>query len=244
MLNAEEIVKNIVTTSSDKIDKEALLDKYQEPVSRFFHYHLPDGIPDQQFFKIPMTGIIKLVSWTHFKSILYAHPFIGFLWQATLKMGILPIKGYDYLFKDQGATRWTFFKVIPFMSESGDKVTRSAEGRAKIESLFTPHLLIHPDIIWEAVSDEEITATWKIFQETEPIHLIIGKNGDLKSAYLRRWGNPGGVKKYEYHTFGINVLKEKKYKGVIIPTKGNSGWWFGTKQYDDGECFRFEVATP
>jgi hypothetical protein len=114
MLNAEEIVKNIVTTSSDKIDKEALLDKYQEPVSRFFHYHLPDGIPDQQFFKIPMTGIIKLVSWTHFKSILYSHPFIGFLWQATLKMGILSIKGYDYLFKDQGATRWTFFKVIPF----------------------------------------------------------------------------------------------------------------------------------
>lgn len=238
----QSIIEMISAQSGDGIDKPALLRSYPDPVARYFRYHLPDGAPGHTFAKVPLKGIIKLVNWAHFKSTLYAHPFKGFAWQATVKMGILPVKGFDYFYGGRGAMQWKAFNLINVMKASGDDVTRSAEGRAKMEALFAPHLLIHPGIKWEALSDNEITATWKIHSEDQPLHLILEKNGALKEAFIKRWGNPGGIKAFDYHTFGVNIDQEKKYKGTVIPAKGNAGWWFGTDQYTDGEFFRFEVG--
>lgn len=242
MFNPNEIITQITAMPADGVDKAALLRQYPEPVARFFRYHLPEGFPEHTFSKVPMKGIIKLVNWANFRSTLYSQPFKGFLWQANVKMGILPIAGYDYFLADQGAMKWTTFGVIPVMKADGPDVSRSAEGRARMEALFSPHLLIHPKISWEVISENEISATWKIHQEEQPVHLIIGNDGALKEAYIQRWGNPGGVKKFGYHTFGVKVDAEMKYKGTVIPAKGNAGWWFGTDQYKDGEFFRFEVG--
>ncbi len=242
MLNLSEILNEITSTFPDHEDRALLLRNYPDPVAKFFRYHLPDGIPDHTFAKIRMKGIIKLVNWANFRSTLYPQPFKGFLWQAKVKMGILPIEGYDYFLKDQGAMKWTTFGVIPVMKAEGEDVSRSAEGRARMEALFAPHLLIHQAIRWEVISENEITATWKIQREEQPVHLIIGNDGSLKEVYIQRWGNPGGVKEFGYHTFGVKVEAEMKYKGTVIPAKGNAGWWFGSDQYKDGEFFRFEVG--
>lgn len=242
MNNPNEIITQITAMPADGVNKAALLRQYPEPVARFFRYHLPEGFPEHSFAKVPMKGIIKLVNWANFRSTLYSQPFKGFLWQANVKMGILPIAGYDYFLTDQGAMKWTTFGVIPVMKAGGPDVSRSAEGRARMEALFAPHLLIHPKISWEVISENEISATWKIHQEEQPMHLIIGNDGALKEAFIQRWGNPGGVKKFGYHTFGVKIQAEMKYKGTVIPAKGNAGWWFGTDQYKDGEFFRFEVG--
>ncbi len=242
MTNPSEILSSLTAIQNDEVDKPALLRHYPDPVAKFFHYHLPEGIPNHHYAEVPMKGIIKLVNWANFRSTLYSQPFKGFLWQARVKMGILPVAGYDYFLMGQGAMQWTAFGVIPVMKADGPDVSRSAEGRARMEALFAPHLLIHPDISWEVISENEITATWKINQEEQPLHLIIGNDGSLKEAYIQRWGNPGGVKEFGYHTFGVKIEAEMKYKGTLIPAKGNAGWWFGTDQYKDGEFFRFEVG--
>lgn len=236
------IIEKICSAQRDEIDRSALLDSYPDPVVRFFRYHLPDGLPEHTFAKVPLKGIIKLVNWSHFRSTLYASPVRGFAWQASVKMGILPVKGYDYFYRTKGALHWSVFNVIPVMQASGEDVSRSAEGRAKMEALFAPHLMIHPEIKWKAIDENEITATWKIHREEQPVHLILEKNGAVKEAFMQRWGNPGGVKKFGYHTFGVNIEKHLKYKKTMIPASGNAGWWHGTDQYDDGEFFRFEVG--
>lgn len=240
--NIDRIIQMICAQKADEVDRSALLRSYPDPVARFFRYHLPDGLPQHTFAKVPLKGMIKLVNWSHFSSKLYAHPFRGFAWQASVKMGILPVKGYDFFYNKQGAMHWSVFNVIPVMKASGEDVSRSAEGRAKMESLFAPHLMIHPGIRWEAIDENEITATWKIYQEEQPVHLKLEKNGAVKAAFINRWGNPGGVKTFGYHTFGVNIEKHLRYKSTMIPAKGNAGWWFGSKQYDDGEFFRFEVG--
>lgn len=242
MINADVILNQISSAKPDGIDKAALLKEYPDPVARFFRYHLPHGFPEHTYSEVPMKGIIKLVNWANFRSTLFSQPFKGFLWQANVKMGILPVAGYDYFLKNQGAMKWTTFGVIPVMKADGPDVSRSAEGRARMEALFAPHLLIHPDISWEVISENEITATWKIHQEEQPLHLIIGIDGSLKETYIQRWGNPGGVKEFGYHTFGVKIEAEMKYKGTVIPAKGNAGWWFGSDRYKDGEFFRFEVG--
>ena len=137
---------------------------------------------------------------------------------------------------------WKLFNLIPVNKADGPDVSLSAEGRAKIEAMFAPHTLIHPNVKWDVISENEITASWKLNQEDHPLHFKINDDGSLKSAFIQRWGNPGDSKTWEHITFGVNIKKEAKHKGVIIPVKGNAGWWFGTKKYDDGEFFRFEVV--
>jgi hypothetical protein len=241
-MNKEEIIKSLTRQNPEDIDRMELLKTYPEPVSRYLRYHLPEGIPESTFSVTPMKGIIKQVNWAQFKSVLYANPFKGFLWDATVKLGILPIKGYDYFLDNQGAMQWTLFSFIPVNKAEGLDITRSAEGRAMLEALFTPHLLIHPKVKWEVISENEITLSWELYQENKPVHLILGDDGSLKKAFTERWGNPGDSKTWAYHSFGVNVELEVKRKGIVIPAKGNAGWWFGQKEYDDGEFFRFEVV--
>jgi len=241
-MTKEEIIKHLTQQEPENIDRQELLKTYPEPVSRYLRYHLPDGIPRSTFSVTPMKGIIKLVNWAQFKSVLYTNPFKGFLWTATVKMGILPVKGFDYFLENQGAMQWSLFNFIPVNKADGPDVTRSAEGRAMLEALFTPLLLIHPDVFWEVISENEITVNWKLHQENNPVHLIIDDKGSLQKAFAQRWGNPGDSKIWAYHNFGVNVETEAKRKGIVIPTKGNAGWWFGQKEYDDGEFFRFETG--
>jgi hypothetical protein len=241
-MTKEEIIKTLTHHETANVDHQELLKNYPEPVSRYLRYHLPEGIPGATHSVTPMKGIIKLVNWAQFKSVLYANPFRGFLWTATVKMGILPVKGFDYFLVNKGAMQWSLFNFIPVNKADGPDVTRSAEGRAMLEALFTPHLLIHPEVEWKVISENEITVNWNLFQENKPVHLIIGDDGALKQAFAQRWGNPGDSKTWEYHNFGVNVEKEIKRKGILIPAKGNAGWWFNQKEYDDGEFFRFEVG--
>lgn len=240
-MHIDEIIEQVKTTEAQIPDRMELLKNYPEPVSRYLRYHLPKGIPETNFGEVRMKGIIKIVNWANFRSTLFANPFRGFAWVAKVKMGILPIGGYDYFLNDDGAMSWKLFNVIPMMSSGGEDVARSAEGRARMEAAFFAHLLIHPEIKWDVISENEITAIWKIKNEDHPVHFKIGNDGSLKEIFMQRWGNPGDAKTFGYHTFGCEVEEEVLYKGVMIPRKGNAGWWFGEKAYDDGEFFRFHV---
>ena len=240
-MDLNQIVSEIKLQDVHNFDKQELLKTYPEPVSRYLRYHLPHGIPDHNYTEVRLKGIIKLVNWSNFKSTLYANPYKGFLWKAKVNMGVLPVKGFDYFMNDTGAMNWTLFNLFPVMKADGEDVSRSAEGRAKMESVFAPHLLIHPKVKWKVVAENEITASWKIYREDQPIHFKLGDDGSLKEVFMKRWGNPGDTKAFNYHTFGCNIQNEGLHKGVIIPKKGDAGWWFGEKDYDDGEFFRFEV---
>lgn len=240
-MDIKQIITSLKSDHSGSYDKMDLLKSYPEPVSRYLRYHLPKGIPESSYGEVRLKGIIKLVNWSAFKSTLYTNPMRGFVWTATVNMGILPVKGFDYFLDDTGAMNWRLFNLVNVSKAEGEDVSRSAEGRAKMEGVFFPHLLIHPKVKWEVISENEITVNWKINKEEHPVHLKIGDDGSLKELYLKRWGNPGDIKEFSYYNFGGHIEEEVLYKGLIIPKKGNAGWWFGEEQYDDGEFFRFEI---
>jgi hypothetical protein len=239
-MNTEKTISEITRHEHGGFDKMELLKTYPEPVARYLRFHLPEGIPDRSHGEVRLKGIIKIVNWSHFKSTLFANPFRGFLWTAKVKMGILPVNGYDYFLDDAGAMQWQILNLIPVMKGSGSDISRSAEGRARMEGAFFPDLLIHPKVKWGVISDNEITASWKINKEEQPVHFKIGDDGSLRKLFIQRWGNPGDTKVYGYHWFGSNIHSEALHQGVMIPKKGDAGWWFGEKGYDDGEFFRFE----
>lgn len=240
-MNLEQIIAEIKATNKPDFEPMDLLKSYPEPVGRYLRYHLPKGISGNLYAEIRLKGIIKMVNWSHFKSTLYVNPFRGFLWKAKVNMGILPVKGFDYFLNDTGAMKWTLFNIFPVMKSNGEDVSRSAEGRARMEAVFCPHLLINPRVKWNVISENEITATWKIHREDQPLHFKIGDDGSLKEIFIKRWGNPGDVKKFAYHTFGCTIESEVLHHNCIIPKKGDAGWWHGEKEFDDGEFFRFEV---
>jgi hypothetical protein len=239
-MDTNRIISAIRDNHKLSYDSAKLLESYPKPVQRFLRFHLPGGFPGRIYAQVRLKGIIKLVNWCYFKSTLYVNPFRGFCWQATVKMGLLPVKGHDYFLDNTGAMQWRIFNLIPVMTAANEDISRSAEGRAKMESAFFPDLLIHPKVKWEVISDNEITAAWKIYQEEQPVHFKIADNGALQEMFMQRWGNPGDSKVFDYHNFGAQIISESLHQEVIIPKNGNAGWWFGSEQFDDGEFFRFE----
>lgn len=83
---------------------------------------------------------------------------------------------------------------------------------------------------WRAESDDLIVATWDVPPERPSVQLRIDENGAVQEGSVMRWDN-GSHGKRGYIPCGGEVLAERRYGDVIIPSQVRVGWSFGTPQY-------------
>ena len=76
-----------------------------------------------------MHGEIKLKRWLAFSAEEVICWDRGFIWQASVRMGALTIRGSDRFIDGQGAMNWKLFGLVPFITASGPDISRSAAGR-------------------------------------------------------------------------------------------------------------------
>ena len=95
---------------------------------------------------------------------------------------------------------------------------------------------------WEpGETPDTCSATWRIDDRTETVHLTVGPDGRLVRATIDRWGNPDGEPHGRY-PFGVTVEAETTSQGVTIPSVLRAGWWAGTSREAHGEFFRATIT--
>jgi hypothetical protein len=122
--------------------------------------------------------------------------------------------------------RWTLF-------HSADANTaRSAAGRAALESVVCAPASVLPQagVAWHAEGENSIVARFDLPPEHPEVHAQIDERGALVSVRALRWGNPGR-QPFEYVPFGCEVLAERSFGALTIPSRLSVGWWFGTPRY-------------
>jgi hypothetical protein len=72
------------------------------------------------------------------------------IWQATVRMWGMIMRGSDRFLDGQGGMGWKLFGILAIINASGPDVTRSAAGRINIESLWLPSVLSGEDVTWTA----------------------------------------------------------------------------------------------
>jgi hypothetical protein len=216
-----------------------LVTQLPEPARRWLLHAIPDGTPLWSTAQVGMTGQIKLGAWRRFTARQIITPSAGYIWAATTWLSGLPVRGFDRCSSGSGEMRWRLLGLFPVVTVVGIDVARSAAGRLASEIVLAPTGFRAAS--WtRGRSVDHVVGTWQIGSQEESVELHIGPAGEVRSALVSRWGNPGG-EPFGRYPFGCTMHSEQAFGGVTIPATVSAGWWWGTTRYEEGEFFRATV---
>jgi hypothetical protein len=200
-----------------------------EPVRRYLDHALPGGTEVPPGVRLSMRGRIKTGAWLPFTAIQEADGH-SFTWRARAAGGLLHV--VDRFAGGQGSMDIRLFGRVPLMHADGPDIVRSAAGRAALESMWAPaSLLPERGVEWRAESDGLIVAAWDVPPERPALNVRIDERGAVRSIWALRWGN-AGQKEHGYIPCGGEVLAERRFGPLVVPSRVRVGWWFGTPRYE------------
>jgi hypothetical protein len=191
--------------------------------------------------RLRMHGEIKLKRWLRYSAEQVICRGRGFIWRATVWMGIVPITGSDRLLNGEGAMRWNILGIVPVMAATGVDITRSVAGRTAAELVWLPSALLDEDVSWSATDPTHTRTAIAVEGESVDLNVAIEEGGRLKSLALSRWGNPDGGA-FSYLDFGGIVEDEGTFGGYTIPTRLRIGYFAGSSRFEsEGEFIRISI---
>ncbi len=221
--------------STDAFDPDQL-GTLPDPARRYLTRAIAPGTPRVSAVRLSMHGEIKLGAWRSFEAEQVIVWERGLIWQATVRMWGLPIRGADRLVEGRGAMRWALFGLLPLVRQSGADIVRSTVGRMAAETVWCPTMLCREAVRWTAEGPSRARARLTKWGETvEPI-FTVDETGRLDRVALMRWGDPDDAG-FRYMPFGGIVEDERTVQGITIPTRLRVGWHIGTDRFEAEGCF-------
>lgn len=195
-----------------------------------------DAAPVAGGVQLTMAGRIRIGAWLPFTADERCDG-RSFLWRARLG----PLEVVDRFAAGSGSTRGRLLGRVTLFSADDPDTARSAAGRAALEAIWAPaSLLPEHGVTWRAETDDLIIARWDVPPECPEVHMRIGRDGGLVSAWAQRWGNPDRSG-FRYVPCGCEVHAEQRFGDLVVPSRITVGWQFGTP--DTGRSSRPTSAT-
>lgn len=220
----------MVSLASGAFDS-GTLDGLDEPVRRYFTHALAPGTPLTPGMRLEMTGRINVGVWLPFRA-RWEGDGRSFRWSARSgPLGLPVLRVLDQFADGQGGMDIRLRPRIKLLHAEGEDTTRSAAGRAAAEAIWAPvGLLPQFGVTWQAESDELIVATWDVPPERPELRLRIDADGRVLTSSVMRWDD-GQHGLRGYIPCGGEVLEDRRFGDVTIPSRISIGWWYGTPRY-------------
>jgi hypothetical protein len=205
----------------------------QEPVRRYLNHALAPGAAVGRGRRFRMVGRIKVGFWLAFDAeqqmSAAGH---GFTWTARAGLGPFRLlRVVDRYSLGAGSTEGRLFGRFRFLHADDEDTTRSAAGRAAVESIMDPtSLLPDNDVRWHAENDDLIVARFDVPPERAEVRLRINATGSPRSVEIMRWGD-AGQDHFGYIPFGADIHAERRIGDLVLPSELTVGWWYGTARY-------------
>jgi len=213
-----------------------------EPARRYLRHAIADGAPLADAVRLRMHGEIKLAArWRPFTADQVLRWDRGMIWRASVKMGLVSVRGFDRVVDGEGEMRWKLLGLIPIVSARGADVTRSGLGRMHVESIWLPSVFVGPDAAWLEGSERDAVAELSCAGVRSELRLGLDASGGLRDVATERWGQPDPDQPFRSAQFGGVVEAEATFAGYTIPTQLRAGWHYGGAGFDEGEFFRVTV---
>jgi hypothetical protein len=210
----------------------SLVRDLDEPVRRFFTHAIRDRAALAGGVRLTMAGRVKAGAWLPFT----AEQTVdgrSFAWRARVGWGpVTPLQVLDRYADGAGSTEGRLFGRLTVFRAADANTTRSAAGRAALESVvFAPaSVLPGRGVTWRAESEEEIVARFDLPPEQPEVRARITASGALQTVSAMRWGNPDG-QAFGYVPCGCTVHAERAFGELRVPSRLSVGWWFGTPRH-------------
>lgn len=202
-----------------------------EPVRRYFARALTPGAPLAPGMRLEMTGRINAGVWMGFRAH-WEGDGSSFRWDATCgPLGLRALHVVDAFAEGTGSTDIRLRPGLRLAHSEDADTARSAAGRAAVEAIWAPAALLpERGVHWRAQSDEVIVATRDVPPEHPEIRLRIDAFGSVKAVSVQRWRRTGRGR-HEYVACGGDVLQDRCFGDVTIPSWVQIGWWYGSRRY-------------
>jgi hypothetical protein len=210
-----------------------LLAGQDEPVRRFFAHCIRGGAPLPERMRLTMAGRIGTSRRLPFAAVeeLDARSFV---WRARVGWGPLtPLRVVDRYDAGVGSVEMRLFGALPLSRSADPDTTRSAAGRAALESVaFAPATVLPGNgVEWRAEADDRLVAAFDLPPERPEVRVQIEPTGAPKSVYALRWGDPA-KEGFAYMPCGCEVHAERAFGDFVLPSRVSVGWWFGMPRYE------------
>ncbi len=149
------------------------------------------GTPLARAVIVEMEGHIRLGRWLPFRAVQLHAPPDGYVWAARARLGPLRISGFDRFADDTGEMRWRLLGHVPVVNATGPDLDRSAAGRVALDAMLVPTAFLNPLVNWsDGPRLNSATAEWTVGARTLQTELRVGRDGELRSVVMPRWGTP------------------------------------------------------
>jgi hypothetical protein len=216
--------------SSTPVFDPGSLAELDEPVRRYFAHALAPGAPVAPAMRLQMTGRIDVGLWVPFRAD-WEGDGRWFRWRATAGPFGLPLLRVVDQFRDgAGSMDIRLRPGLKLVHADDEDTTRSSAGRAAAEAMWAPAgLLPRFGVTWSAEGDDVIAATWDVPPERVHLRLGIDSGGAVRTTSIMRWSRDG--KSHDYVPMGGDVLEDRRFGDVTIPSRISVGWWYGTPRF-------------
>ena len=154
----------------------------------------------------------------------------SFAWHAEVRLARLKLLDVvDGYVDGAGATTGRLFGRWPVFDARDGHATRSAAGRAALESVVFAPTSVLPEhgVHWRATGDDEIVAGFDLPPERPEVTVRLDRAGAVRAVSALRWGSVGR-KSHGYVPCGCQVHAERRFGPLTIPGSITVSWRFGT----------------
>ncbi len=166
-----------------------------------------------------------------------APPAVGFVWAAEVGSGPMRMSGSDgFLSGSDGTASWTrfgLFGLIPLVRAGGTADhARSAGGRAMLESIWAPAVLLpRYGAVWAQTGPDTAELRRRDLPDLPPVHLTLTAEGDPAEIWALRWSDANPERVWRWQPFGGRVLETAVFDGVRLPVRVEMGHFWGTQDF-------------
>jgi hypothetical protein len=204
------------------------LDSLDEPVRRYFTHALRQDADPGDRTRLAMEGRIKVGFWLPFRAD-WEDDGRSFVWRARVGRGRFDaLRVVDRYAAGSAGMDVRALGRVPLVHADDEETIRSGAGRAALEAATWAPASLLPGrrVAWSAESNELIVASWDVPPERPEVRLRVGPDGAVRSVSALRWRKGHG-----YVPCGGFVHAERRFGGLVIPSRLTVGWGFETSRW-------------
>jgi hypothetical protein len=215
------------TASREAIVTEEMLQDLPEPVQRYLRYTGVVGKPFVGTVRLEQKGAmhpsaqgawIPLEAEEH-----YTVEPPGFVWDATMRKGILPIvRGRDMYANGEGHMLIKAVSLFTVVDDSGPEMDQGSMMRYLSEMIWFPTAFLGDNVTWEPADDNSARVTLTDGGRSISATMYFDEEGKVTDFVAKRYRTVEGG--YDLEMWSAPVYEHGELAGLKLPLRGGAVW--------------------
>jgi hypothetical protein len=215
------------TPTRELVVTEGMLQDLPEPVQRYLTYTGIVGKPFVGTVRLEQEGAMHPSAEGAWMALEAEEHYTveppGFVWDATMRKGILPIaRGRDMYAEGEGNMLIRALSLFTVVDARGPEMDQGSMMRYLSEMIWFPTAFLSDNIVWEAVDDDSARVTLTDGGRSVSATMYFDEEGRFRDFVAQRYRTVEGG--YDLETWSTPAYEYGELAGLKLPVRGGAVW--------------------